>query len=750
MIVTHYPITTRPCGDAVLLAAVPLEPASAEHTREVALFFKSGSLPDTINDTADMGVRLARNIGGGLQIIGSATVRNNEVTLPFADHSGTAPLTEPETTPLAGKRVALALHGVETPEMIYQWLAFHREAQGLEGALILTRQGPEAAEALATALSQRPVKSISTVLVVSFDTPLGRSQDGDETLPFYAPDAPGRDRMEFPTPDPWRAPFTEIVTFELLRHLFLAQARGVLNLALSDLLPQGPQGSVFDLACAAPAGMVPLIGHRIYPWSLHKKAAAGFGDHICRRFDASPANPRWCLAPAKAPAEAVWRLVRVVGAAPGDIPPLPYLRCMALRHTGGSVSQIVPKSSLVEDADLLKLAQASFGTRPRRPPRARLEVRPERIEGRCGIVTCMKNEGPFILEWLAHHRAIGVDDFLIYTNDCTDGTDRLLDLLQERGIVTHRDNPYRGTGMKPQHAALQAAADEPLVHAVDWMICIDVDEFINIHVGAGRLEDLFDAVPDANMISMTWRLFGNSDLAEFEERFVTEAFTRCAPQESRKPHQSWGFKTAFRQMGIFKKLGVHRPKGLQPQLVDQIRWVNGSGLPMPRKEYRNAWRSTQDTYGYDLVTLNHYAVRSAESFLVKRDRGRVNHVDRDQGLIYWFRMNNNREEDRSIARLNGAVRAEYDRLLADPQIAAAHAACVAAHHARIAALRARPEYAAFYAEITSHRMQRLSRMLPQFGANVFQSGPSVVPDAVLERAGEPGFFFTIRQPIRTE
>lgn len=42
--------------------------------------------------------------------------------------------------------------------------------------------------------------------------------------------------------------------------------------------------------------------------------------------------------------------------------------------------------------------------------------------------------------------------------------------------------------------------------------------------------------------------------------------------------------------------------------------------------FRNGWRSTIETYGYDLVQLNHYAVRSAESFLVKRDRGRVNHV----------------------------------------------------------------------------------------------------------------------------
>ena len=55
----------------------------------------------------------------------------------------------------------------------------------------------------------------------------------------------------------------------------------------------------------------------------------------------------------------------------------------------------------------------------------------------------MKNEGPFILEWIAYHLAIGVDDFLIYTNDCTDGTDEFLDILQDRGLVQHRINPFR-------------------------------------------------------------------------------------------------------------------------------------------------------------------------------------------------------------------------------------------------------------------------------------------------------------------
>jgi hypothetical protein len=270
-----------------------------------------------------------------------------------------------------------------------------------------------------------------------------------------------------------------------------------------------------------------------------------------------------------------------------------------------------------------------------------------------------------------------------------------------------------------------------------------VDEFINIHAGDGLLGDLYTAVPEANMISMTWRLFGNGDVTAFDDRLVTEQFTTCAPLFARKPHQAWGFKTAVRNTGIFRKLGVHRPKGLRAQLVPELRWVNGSGAPMPLEAYRNAWRSTKETYGYDLVTLNHYALRSAESFLVKRHRGRVNHVDRDQGLAYWFRMNHNAESDHSIQRHSARLRAELARLTADPEIADAHAACVAAHRGRIAALREEEKYRDFYAEITSPRMQALSRMLKHFGSGVFFQGPDGIPDAVLARAGDPDFFFTV-------
>ncbi|MEL6427490.1 MAG: glycosyltransferase family 2 protein, partial [Pseudomonadota bacterium] len=53
------------------------------------------------------------------------------------------------------------------------------------------------------------------------------------------------------------------------------------------------------------------------------------------------------------------------------------------------------------------------------------------------IVTTMRNEGPYILEWLAHHRAVGFTDFLVFSNDCDDGTDALLDRLHELGQIVH-------------------------------------------------------------------------------------------------------------------------------------------------------------------------------------------------------------------------------------------------------------------------------------------------------------------------
>ncbi len=636
----------------------------------------------------------------------------------------------------------------ETAAQVAEGLRHHARHHGLQAALIVNRMPGDDPAAFPRELAEALGPVALRVVVVDAERPLGRPGLGPENHPYLAPDAPGKDRMAVPEPDPWRAPLGEGLVIEMMKWRFLTEARAVLALDVTDLLLPRPAGSdgVFDLCAAAPKGVILLVGHRAYPWRVRNGREAAFGDHICRQFDGRRGIGRWGVAPRKAGLENAWRLLRVSYAKPDDEGVAHFLRAMAIRVPGRASGELAPKSSLIEDPALIDLAAGPLGHKPIRAPVSRPRAAPTRAveAGRTAIVTTMKNEGPFILEWLAYHRAIGVDDFLIYTNDCSDGTDTMLELLTRKGIVQHRVNPYvPGGELKPQHAALQAAESEPVMQNCGWGICMDVDEFIDVKVGDGTLRALYEAIGEANMISLTWRLFGNSEVRAYEDRFLIEQFTRCAPELVRKPHQAWGFKTLFRNIEIYKKLGVHRPKGLKPDLWNEVVWLNGSGRPMPIEAYRNAWRSTAETYGYDLVQLNHYAVRSAESFLVKRDRGRVNHVDRDQGLNYWFRMNHNADEDRSIQRMIPAARAEYDRLMADPEIRAAHAHSVACHRAKIAELMQTPNYRAFYAELTGARMERLCRLQQHFGSAVFLAGPGVIPPDLHDRDLPPDFFFTV-------
>lgn len=667
--------------------------------------------------------------GGGIAFAGGAEIR---VTPQAA-----------ETGLLAGRRVLFGARVAETAAQVAEWLGWHARRLGAEGALLIDRN-PAPDPVFDAELEGLLAGTGLRVVVLGFSLPLGKEGEVAQDHVLHAPIAPGKARMERPEPDRWRAPIGEPLVNELCKWAFLSEARSVLALDVSDhVVADG--ANPFEVCEGAEGGCIRLVGEGIYPWRVRAGEVARIGDHICRPFDVRVETARWGIAPRRAGLVRPWRLVRIADA-PKEMPVGRFHRAMAIRFPGVPVAKLAPKTSLIEDATLIAVAEEE-GHQPVRAPVSEFRAPEEKAAQaqQTSIVTTMKNEGPFLLEWIAYHRVIGVNGFLVYTNDCTDGTDSFLSLLQEKGICQHRANPWvPGGGTSPQYAALHAAEEEAVIRDADWVICMDVDEYINVKIGDGTLAALYEAVGGANMISLTWRLFGNSGVVGYEDRPIIGQFDRCAPELIRKPHQAWGFKTLFRNIDIFRKLGVHRPKSLKPEHWEQIRWVNGSGRGMPPGMLRNGWRSTTSTYGYDWVQLNHYAVRSVESFLVKRDRGRVNHVDRDQGKNYWFRMNHNLDADASIQRMLPALEAEMARLLADPDIRAAHEHSVACHRAKIAELMARPDQRELHDELTGERMVRLCRMQQHFGSAVFSAGPQVIPDEIaLADDLPPDFFFTV-------
>ena len=605
---------------------------------------------------------------------------------------------------LRGRDVLFTLRGEETAASVCDWLEWHHKLHGADAALVYCGPGPGDLDVLQQLLE--PLAREMTIVLVEGD--VAYSDDTNSLL-------------------------------ELLRWRFLAEARAVAFLEIADLVLAERFGTVFDRAVQLKGRTLRLVGTEVFPRRLRRGKPACHVDHIFMRFNENRRLPSWCVAADKCPKNAIWRPGNIGFLRHGIARPADFRRAMGVARPGMNIGKLVSKSDLTEDAVLARALPRTFA----QTPTVAATVRSAKPKGRqVTVVTTMKNEGPFIIDWIAHHRAIGIEKFLVYTNDCTDGTDRLLDLLADAG-VTRRDNPFRKTGGVPQHAAFRAADTDPVVKHADWLLTLDVDEYLNIRAGQGRLSDLFEAVPDAGAISMPWRVFGNSNVHRYEDRPVTQQFHLCAPEYAPRPIQAWAFKTLYRNDGTFPRLGVHRPKGLSKKRAATLVWLDGTGRPFPVQLWRGGWRATTTTWGYDLVGVNHYAVRSAGSFLVKRQRGRVNHVDRDQGTAYWFRMNHNVVEDRSIRRFDRLASAERDRLIALPGVSDAHEASVVWHRDRIAQLQNKPDWRAFYDIITGSRMENLSRLTPNFGSPVFFAGPECIPDDLVDYPPGKRFFFTV-------
>lgn len=311
--------------------------------------------------------------------------------------------------------------------------------------------------------------------------------------------------------------------------------------------------------------------------------------------------------------------------------------------------------------------------------------------------TAQRNEGPFLIEWLAWHRLIGVTDFLVYSNDCQDGSDALLDALAMQGVVRHAANP-RAAGKSVQWSALNAAWRDPLRKAADWMLISDVDEFAMIHAGGHRLADLFAALdPQAEAVALPWRLFGAGGQDSMADTPVTARFQASAPPTLFYPIAATFFKTLFRPTA-FARPGIHRPRHRKDHVP---RWQDGAGralaAPLAQNDTRLSLLGAHQARS--LVEMHHYSLRSAQDFVVKSARGLPNRSEKAIDLSYWVERNFNTVPNPAAQALQAPLAAEIAALKALPGVAALHEQAVEWHRARFAALMRQRGAYALYAQI---------------------------------------------------
>lgn len=288
------------------------------------------------------------------------------------------------------------------------------------------------------------------------------------------------------------------------------------------------------------------------------------------------------------------------------------------------------------------------------------------------LLTCIRNEGPFLLEFVAHHLVLGFDRIFIAANDCDDGSARLLRAMQAAGHVRFR--PHRvAPGKVPQtegYARLRESFD---VDAADWLMMLDADEFLNVHAGDHSLRALLAAAPEGtDVIALNAMTFGPGGHGRWRPGPVTAMFQDRLPAD----HKANGaLKTLSRNPGHYAAIHNHSPvryRGPKTRLTvmrgdGTLREIDAAGplwkalRHVPRAEIR-----------HQLAQYNHYATKTPDAYRLRQMRGRGAAPKGEPNLrhdaAYFADRAGGQVHDNSILRYAEAVAAKMAGMLADPEI----------------------------------------------------------------------------------
>jgi hypothetical protein len=264
----------------------------------------------------------------------------------------------------------------------------------------------------------------------------------------------------------------------------------------------------------------------------------------------------------------------------------------------------------------------------------------------CGIV---KDEIRSIVEWLAHYKALGFTDFLIYDNESTDGTTDVLRVLDEAGELVHLDWPH-DMGLRPQRLAYDHARRKS---EVDWLACFDADEFLHLREDADIAGFLARFDPEVSAIAVNWVVFGSGGQERYRPAPVTERFTDALPGDAALSHTVKTIGRRARLVGT----GIHL---VNPE---RGRYVNASGRKVTFRR-----RTSIEERDTSVAALHHYVIKSMEEYAQKQARGDANtqfHDERREKLAREFAAYNaGGVVNDELSRKSGPMRREAMRLRA--------------------------------------------------------------------------------------
>jgi hypothetical protein len=268
-----------------------------------------------------------------------------------------------------------------------------------------------------------------------------------------------------------------------------------------------------------------------------------------------------------------------------------------------------------------------------------------------GIGAIVREAPAALLEWIAYHRVVGVENFWIADNGCEPSARQLLQDLDRIGVINYIPFP-----LDPDRSPQLPAYTKILNSARSFkgvLAFIDADEFL-VPDGDSLRPCVEKAFSDETVsaLALNWACFGSSGQLFSEDSLVIERFTRRAPRDFSANHH---FKSMVRPERVNYFANPHFA------ILHQGRYVDATGRELKAHPRHGGGLSTE--ISWTGIRVNHYIIKSLEEFLLgKYIGGSAATPNLKKQKKYFLKYDQNDEECLLAARFAPQVLAEISRL----------------------------------------------------------------------------------------
>lgn len=228
------------------------------------------------------------------------------------------------------------------------------------------------------------------------------------------------------------------------------------------------------------------------------------------------------------------------------------------------------------------------------------------------IVAIMKNEAPYVKEWIDYHILVGVKKFYIYDNESEDNLKEVLQSYIDNGIVEYTFFPGKERQMPAYNDCLQKHRED-----IEWLAVIDADEFI-VPVQTDTLQQTLKDYKDYAGIGVNWVLYDCNGHIKRPRGGVLENYVRCRRNFRTQEHTH--IKSIVQPSKVVEFTNPHYAIYVDNACaVDENKnFIIGTG----------DGRAFTNRASVQKIRINHYWSKSYEETVAKIERGNADSLSK--------------------------------------------------------------------------------------------------------------------------